>query len=304
MDAAKLKLYSASKWALSQRSRTQIKTWLLSRRKKWASLYLRLYGSYTAKDLVKEISGRLEDDFEILMVHSAYDGLLPMYSGKPHEIIHELKQFCGPNRTLVMPAFVLGGRDYNPLAYYRTRSFDVKRTPSEMGLLTEIFRRTPGVQRTLHPTHSLSALGPLAPHFSAQHHLASTPSGRGTPFETMATHRTVIIGLGVEYYRCLTQIHAVEHLLGEDFPVTFDQERSPVTLVNADGNEFVYDLTVFKSHNEMDATILRSLLPPADLQEWKYRGTPLFLTFADKVTNCLIEAAKRKITVYGHDKAH
>ncbi len=117
-----------------------------------------------------------------------------------------------------MPAFVLGGKSGNPIEFYKTHDFDAKRTPSEMGLLTELFRRMPGSRRSLHPTHSITAFGPLAEQLTANHHHALTASGRGTPFELMAQRKTAIVGLGVEYYRCLTQVHTAEDLVGEKFP--------------------------------------------------------------------------------------
>ena len=260
------------------------------------------HGQYTAKDLVDQITQRITGDFEILMVHSAYDRLLPMYSGKHQDIIQELVNFCGKDRTVVMPAFVLGGKAGDPIEYYKTHNFDAKRTPSEMGLLTELFRRLPGARRSLHPTHSVSALGPLAEELTASHHQATTPSGRGTPFETMARRKTVIVGLGVEYYRCLTQVHTAEDMVDTGFPVVFQKEHVPVTIVDATGKKSVYNHTVFKAATTMNFGIVRTLLSQDELQEWTFRGTHLFMTRADFVTNRLIEAAKRGITVYGRNK--
>jgi aminoglycoside N3'-acetyltransferase len=298
VNSIKLKLYYASKAVLSQKRRNQIKQWLGSRRKKWAGLYVLRHGRFGAKDLIGEIDRRLKNDFEILMVHSAYDRLLPMCSAKPQELVRELVDYCGPKRTLVMPAFVLGGAA-GPLEYYRTRPFDVRRTPSEMGMLTEYFRRWPGVQRSLHPTHSVCAIGPLAQVLTASHHLAGTPSGKGTPFEFLARNRAVVIGLGVEYYRSLTQIHAAEHLLGDEFPIEFRKVCRPLTLIDASGAKLPCELTVFQTDTELNATLLRSILPREFLQEWKFKGTPLYFTFADQVTSYLMDAARRGETVYG-----
>ena len=303
LNAIKSRLFSTAQRVLNQERRNEIKHLLASRRKKWARLYVFRHGHYTAGDLVDQVRQRINGDFEIMMVHSAYDRLLPMYAGKHNEIIEKLLNLCGKERTLVMPAFVLGGKSCNPIEFYRTHSFDAKRTPSEMGLLTEIFRRAPGVRRSLHPTHSVSALGPLAEQLTSTHHLASTPSGKNTPFEIMARKKTVIVGLGVEFYRCMTQIHAAEHLLGDDFPVKFQKERAPVTIIEAGGHKLLYDLTVFKTDNMMNWGIVRSLLSRDELQEWKFKGTLLFLTFADIVTNRLIDAAKKGITIYGCNKA-
>jgi aminoglycoside N3'-acetyltransferase len=299
INRLKAKLHYASKRMLSQRFRNRMKQWQISTRKEVPWFYILVHGRYRGADLVEQIRTRLPTEFEILMVHSAYDRLLPMYSGTSHEIVRGLIELCGPNRTLAMPAFVLGGRSYDVCQYYRKHHFDVRRTPSEMGLLTETFRRVPGVARSLHPTHSLCATGPLAGLLTADHHLAPTRAGQGTPFELMTKKRTVILGLGIEYYRCLTQMHTAEDLLGDAFPVSFKTEQVPVTIIASDGTRLTYDLHVRKTDRSMSNGVLRSLLSRTDLREWTYRGTALFMTFADRVTTCLTEAAKKGVTIYG-----
>lgn len=263
-------------------------------------LFSILYGSFGAKELVSSLETKIKDEFDVLMVHSSYDNLLPMYSGTPQQVVDELVAYCGPNRTLVMPAFFLGGRLRDKRSYYRTNVFDVRKTPSEMGLLTEVFRRRPGVIRSFHPTHSVCALGPLAQELTSGHHLCGTRTGQGTPFDKMTQKRTVIAGLGVEWFRVLTQSHTAEDMLGDAFPLSFDKEEFTVTLIESGGNKLPYDLTVLSTSKTLDNTVLRSLLPKDHLMEWKFRGVPMFATYADKVTTALLEAAGRGVTVYGN----
>src|ERR1051326_7726804 len=151
LSAFRAHLHAVSKRALSQNHRNQIKHALVAARQRWPRLYTCLHGRFTATELSDELSRRISHDFEILMVHSSYDRLLPMCSAKPHQVVEALLKLCGKNRTLAMPAFTLGGRLYDVAEFYRNRAFNVNRTPSEMGLLTEVFRRWPGVKRSLHP---------------------------------------------------------------------------------------------------------------------------------------------------------
>jgi aminoglycoside N3'-acetyltransferase len=198
-----------------------------------------------------------------------------------------------------MPTFILGGRDYDPITYYKTQVFDVQRSVSEMGLLTEVFRRKPGARRSLHPTHSVAALGPLSEELVATHHLGTTRAGRLTPFEVMAKRQTVIIGIGVEYYRCLTQAKGVEDLLGDDFPIRCTRQTQSVRIIDSKRQEVTYQLTVRRFDQPVKATVLRSLLSPEELIEWNSHGMPLWITFADRVTQCLLQAAQKGITLYG-----
>lgn len=296
--AVKVQLYFTIRRLFSQQQRSALKRRLVGFRKRLTTVYLVVYGRYSARELVEQLSKRVPENFEILMVHSSYDGLLPMYTGRATDLIDELITFCGKDRTLAMPAFMLGGRLYDKKEYFRTRAFDVNRTPSEMGLLTEVFRRTPGVLRSLHPTHSICAIGPLAPELTVTHHLASTRTGPGTPFDVMARRPTAIVGLGVEYYRCLTQTHTAEDILGDAFPVPFKRVPLPVILIDSKGNRLQYSLTIPETPRQLDNTLLRSLLPQDVLIEWSFRGTPMFVTEAGTITKRLIEAAKNGITVY------
>jgi hypothetical protein len=71
----------------------------------------------------------------------------------------------------------------------------------------------------------------------------------------------------------------------------------PVTIVDERGSRLAYELLVKKTPTTFDLTILRSCCPSELLGGDS--GDSLFMTFADKVTNRLVAAARRGITVYG-----
>jgi aminoglycoside 3-N-acetyltransferase len=292
-------LYYTARRCFGQQRRAALKVWMGWSRKKFASAYRAAYGQFTAAELMAQFREMIQEDFDILMVHSAYDRLLPMYSGTLQELVNELIAFCGPNRTLAMPAFLLGAPDYDPIQYYRTRTFDVRRTISESGLPTEVFRRKPGVKRSLHPTHSVCALGPLAEELTSTHHLGTTKAGKHSPFEVMAKKRTVVIGIGVEYYRSLTQAKSIEDIMGDAFPVACSTQSLDVRMLDEQGAERVYPLKIKKFAQPVQGSILRSLMSPLELMERRFHGVPLWKTSAHRVTECLLAAAPKGITFYG-----
>ena len=55
----------------------------LSARTKAAPLIRRLYGTYDTAQLIAEIDARIDDDWQVLMVHSSLNGLAPTYTGNP-----------------------------------------------------------------------------------------------------------------------------------------------------------------------------------------------------------------------------
>ena len=292
---------AALRSALSQERRTELKRLQNSARKRFAPVLSRVYGTFTTEDLVAELTRRLPRDFEILMVHSSFDKLLPMYQGSAKDLVTALIEFCGPERTLVMPAFVMGGRTYDVSVYFRSQPFDVRRTPSEMGLVAEIFRRTANVLRSLHPTCCLCALGPLAKELTTGHHLSQTGFSPDSPFGVMTRRRTAILGLGIEYYRCLTHAHTASHQMGDAFPIKPAKTASiPVTIVDYDGTRYEYNLGLPDRTRKLDLRILWSVLSKDELVEWRFHGVQLFLVpQAGVLTERLIEAARRGLTVYG-----
>src|SRR5262249_9197469 len=151
--------------------------------------------------------------------------MFPMYRGTVGDLLALLLRIVGANRTLAMPAFFFGTAEQYERDYYRASPvFDLRKTPSQMGLLTELFRRRRGVLRSLHPTHSTCALGPLAAEVTSSHHLSPATFGPLSPFGVMARHSTVILGVGTEYYRTLTQVHAIEDHMGCGFPIARESE--------------------------------------------------------------------------------
>jgi aminoglycoside 3-N-acetyltransferase len=286
---------------LSQERRTKLKRLEGLARKRLAPVLSTLNGTFTTEELSAELARRLPQDFEILMVHSSFDGFLPMYKGAAKDVVSALIELCGPNRTIVMPAFILGGRNYDTSAYFQSRPFDVRCTPSEVGLIAEVFRRTPNVLRSLHPTCSLCALGPLAKELTTGHHISRTGTSPDSPFGVMTRRRTAILGLGVEYYRCLTHVHAAGDQMGDDFPVkSAAPSWTEVTLVDYDGSRYQYKLGLPDRTKKLDLTILWSVLSKDELVEWRFHGVPMFLVpQAGVLTERLIEAARRGVTIYG-----
>ena len=264
-----------------------------------APLYRARYGTLGADQIRDELARHLPPGTEIVMVHSSLGGLQPTYTEEIRDLLDVLIELCGTHRTLAMPAFFFGGRGVDPIAYYRERPvFDVRRQPSEAGLLTELFRRREGVRRSLHPIASVTALGPQADELVAGHHLATTSFGEGTPFGIMAERRTTIVGIGTEYFRSLTQVHAAEDLLGDRYPFPVRPSTLAIQLTDFDGTVHNYELPFNESGMGRRIERLERLLGPDELVQWRFHGVPLFVTSAARVTEVLIEAALRGETIY------
>ena len=303
------KLYQLLRRTLSQDRRNRLKRRIAYMRRRLAPLYRARYGTFGVAELRDELARHIPPDAEIVMVHCSLNDLHPMYIGGVRELLDALIDMCGPERTLAMPAFFFGdlradgtGLPFGDLSachYYQARPFfDIRRQPSQMGLLSELFRRRGNVRRSLHPTASVCALGPLADALVEGHHLASTSFGEGTPFAFMADRRTAIVGIGTEYFRCLSQVHAAEDLLGDRYPLVLRPRTIAVQLKDVDGTVHDYKLRVGEISLHRRAELIERLLGPDELLQWRFHGVPLFVTSAARVTEVLTEAALRGETMY------
>jgi len=128
---------------------------------------------------------------------------------KPSEVIDLLRDLIGPEGTLAMPAF--------PIDQDASKVFLVDRAPVYTGLLCEVFRRVPGVQRSIHLSSSVCAIGPNADFLIRDHHRTLMTWGKDSPFCRLMDVDARMIGLGATF-NFMTPLHAVECLLYDEIP--------------------------------------------------------------------------------------
>jgi aminoglycoside N3'-acetyltransferase len=286
---------------LGERQFERLRATYRGTRKTLAPAMRRLYGTFTADELREHLEKRLPCDFEVLMVHSSVNHMQPMYVGDPLQFVRMLIDFCGPERTLAMPAFYFGDPAVGGVrdTFERNPVFDLRRTPSQMGLATELFRRSRGVASSRHPVYRISALGPLAADLTRGHEYAETPSGKGTPFDQMTKYRTLILGIG-KPFEVLTQVHHAEDLLGDRFPVPRGPRARPIQMTLVEGKtEVPFELRgqgTIRGRRNMWR--LRRIMSRERLKEWRFHRVPMFSAWAEHVTQDIMAAAERGLTLY------
>jgi aminoglycoside 3-N-acetyltransferase len=163
----------------------------------------------------------------ILLVHSSLKRL-GFVEGGAEGLLDALVATVveGAGGTLCLPAFSIDGSMRDTLASGRV--FDVRTTPSNLGAVPEAFRRRPGVRRSVHPTHSIAALGPQAEWIVAEHHRCGSSFGKGSPMARILEAGGHLAGLGTElgtvtFYHCLEDLEP-------DFPLAVYSDDSPFTV--------------------------------------------------------------------------
>ena len=129
------------------------------------------------------------------------------------------------------------------------------------------------------------------------HETAESDCGRGSPFDLMTAHDTLILGIG-KPFEVLTHIHHVEDLMGKDFPVPMSVgNHLPVTLI--DGKEEIpFTLRRRGFTWKRNMWKLREIMGRDELREWRFHSVHMFATRARDVTEALKNATKRGVTLY------
>lgn len=247
---------------------------------------------------LKEILDNLVINKEgVLFVHSGSD-YFSNIEGGPLSVLKTLIEYM-KNGTLMMPAFPFEGMASE---YLDENEFSVVKTPSKMGLLTELFRRTPCVVRSFHPTHSVCALGTFAKYLTESHQESPYPFDDCSPFGKLIRldGQVLMIGVGLEV---LTLVHSAEDELKEKFPQTvYFPEPKNVRAIDRENNNQIYKTYVHDPNISSRKNIVQfedTLIQSGILYLIVAGGIEFRLLNAKLLHNFLVQKALEKETIYG-----
>lgn len=161
---------------------------------------------------------------DVLLVHSSLKSL-SKDRVEASFVIEALQDHLSGGGTLLMPA----------LSYVTVTSsapvFSVRNTPSCVGALSEAFRKTEDVVRSVHPTHSVCAWGRFSQEITSAHIQDRTPVGKHSPFSLLPEYggKILFLGCGTEPN---TSMHGVEEL--SETPYLFNSEQT-MFIIEDDG---------------------------------------------------------------------
>jgi aminoglycoside 3-N-acetyltransferase len=143
----------------------------------------------------------------VLFMHSAFRNLA-IQGFRAEPFIEGLIDYMRAG-TLVMPTMTW--RVVTP----DSPVFDELETASHVGAIPELFRVKYATHRSLHPTHSVAALGRAAAELTATHHLSDTPCALASPYGIARGMDAHVLMLGIGLERC-TAIHHAEEVAAID----------------------------------------------------------------------------------------
>ena len=190
--------------------------------------------SYDGAQLTAKLRQMGISETDTLLVHSNFEPLSG-FNGTPSDVVEAFANLVGERGNLLMVSIPFRGTAYDYLA--QGKVFDVRKTFSMMGLITEMFRRRPGTLRSLHPTHPVLALGKDAAWITVDHENCLYPCGPGSPFEKFNSLNGKILFFDVSF-GSITFFHYVEHLTMPDLPFPiYDSRVFETTVVDAAGQK-------------------------------------------------------------------
>lgn len=148
------------------------------------------------------------DEGAMMLVHSSLSSFGHVEGGAD-TVIAALLDTVGVAGTVLVPT--LTGSEL--LNAQNPPVFDPDMTPCWTGRIPETFRQHPRALRSLHPTHSVAAIGARAQELLAGHEYSITPCGPDSPYGRLAAGGGYILLLGVTH-SANTTLHHVEELVG------------------------------------------------------------------------------------------
>jgi aminoglycoside 3-N-acetyltransferase len=191
-------------WVRKQRGKS------LRRRKEMA---LKQYGPVHADELLAELRAAGVAEGDTVFAQISIKDMLTFVGTAP-QLLAMLRTLVGSDGTLLMPAYTLTS------ALGPDDVFDVDTAPTYTGIVNEIFRRTPGVVRSVHPRHSICGIGPRAQSLLRDHDVCCPADGANSPFDRLhSLDRAWLVTLGLPA-AYVSFLHWVEDIEPRKFPMT------------------------------------------------------------------------------------
>lgn len=173
----------------------------------------------TFEKLVEGFRSLGVEEGDTLLVHSSYKSFGEV-NGGPQAVIRALESVLRlradehgtplsteKQGTLIMPTFNF---DFNKGA-----AWDVRTTPSKMGVLTELVRLDPRAKRVFHPFYSFAILGKHAEALGSLRYKSAYE--RGSVFGKLRDLDAKIMVIGLSYTNSMTFFHHIEQMEGVDY---------------------------------------------------------------------------------------
>lgn len=259
---------------------------------RWQKMFYKK--KYGTEELLAKLRELGVHEGSCVLIQSSWDSFFN-YEGTIKELIDGILKVIGPTGTLAMPAY----------PYRMDRPLNLKKSPTGAGLLADMFRRYPGVKRSINTQHSVCAVGPMSDYLVSEHHLAETCWDEKSPYYRISQVNGIILCLGIGYSFLSTSCHCVESMNRMSVPYYADfwkKEKTTHYYIDYDGVEKTYDCY------DLDKNRLFMLLPKKwflkryftnkEYKTSRISNLTILAYYADKYIPRIIDLGKHGIDAY------
>lgn len=163
----------------------------------------------------------------------------------PQDVIRLLQDLVGEQGTLMLPYYP----PMNSTEWAKKGMvFDMNTTKSGMGILTNVFKKMPGVVMSMHPTKAVCVWGKDAEYYAEGHECSTTPFYWDSPYGKFLKAGSKSLGLGVGN---MPMIHTMEDVLSATQDEYYQKKKYDLELVTQDGSRinvqtYVHDPSILE----------------------------------------------------------
>ncbi len=152
---------------------------------------------------------------DTLMIHSSLSKIGYVKNG-PKTLLRAILNVIGEEGTLVIPTYTMDSTMYKT-CINKKYSFNLKK-PTNLGAVPSEILKMKGIYRSIHPTHSVSAIGKHAKCITEEHHIGRKSFGEHSPWAKILELNGKFLGIGISLSPN-AQYHYVEDIMDEEFPI-------------------------------------------------------------------------------------
>ena len=232
---------------------------------------------------------------DMVFIHSSINNLnleFPFY-----RILRLLQDTVGKEGTILFPTYS------KPLSYeflLKGEVFDVRKTPSYTGIISECARKQKNAKRSLHPTKSVCAIGKHAEDIVSTHQYSPYPYDSCSPYYKIMKYNCKIIGLGVAT-NILSFVHCIDDYMKDDFVIDpYHDQIFHATVINYNGDTeivktFAHNIEMM-NHNI--PRYMKTYIPRDICSDIMVHGMKFYRANSYELFNQMLELAKKNITIY------
>lgn len=213
-----------------------------------------------SKEEIANVIQTLDIDGVDVMLHTSMANIGAMSGGPKWFCECLLRKIDLEKHTLLVSALPFRGQFKSYLK--KNSEFDVRSAPIAMGAINERIGSMQDAERSIHPTHSVVAIGKDAVAYTNEHHLDETPFGKHSPYYKLIKNKGKVVLFGATLNN-LTLTHAIEDLMGDCNPDNvYCEKMFSINCYDKNGNPVVVNTTCHEPLHGIrrDASIFRDEL--------------------------------------------